>query len=182
MTSDVVFIGGRSGTGKTSVGLEIHAQLSAAGVIHCLIEGDFLDMAYPTPWHHNLAERNLSAVWTNYRALGYHRLIYTNTVSVLPDEMDKLTAAMGDKPNVIAVLLTCTDITARKRLGQREIGSTLESHLTSSANMSTRLQAGIAASTHQIPTDNRSVTDIATHIIDLTNWLPDALQGSLDSD
>ena len=53
MTSDVMFIGGRSGTGKTSIGLEIHAQLSAAGVIHCLIEGDFLDMAYPTPWHHN---------------------------------------------------------------------------------------------------------------------------------
>jgi adenylylsulfate kinase-like enzyme len=38
--SEALFIGGRSGAGKSSVGYEIHAQLSAAGVRHCLIEGD----------------------------------------------------------------------------------------------------------------------------------------------
>lgn len=119
-----MFIGGRSGTGKTSVGLEIHAKLSAAGVSHCLIDGDSLDMAFPPPWQHNLAERNLAAMWDNYRALGYRRVIYTNTVSVLPDVIDQLTTAMGDNPRVIAILLTCTDTTARERLGQREIGST----------------------------------------------------------
>lgn len=47
-TSEALFIGGRSGVGKTAVGNEIHAQLSAAGVRHCLIDGDFLDMAYPS--------------------------------------------------------------------------------------------------------------------------------------
>jgi adenylylsulfate kinase-like enzyme len=44
-----LFIGGRSGVGKSSVGYEIHAQLSAACVQHCLIEGDNLDMAWPIP-------------------------------------------------------------------------------------------------------------------------------------
>jgi len=90
MVSEVVFIAGRSGAGKTSVAFEIHAQLSTAGVSHCLIDGDFLDMAYPPPWEHNLAERNLTAMWENYRALGYRRLIYTNTISVLPDAIDRL--------------------------------------------------------------------------------------------
>lgn len=173
MTSELMLIGGRSGTGKTSVGLEIHAQLSAAGVTHCLIDGDFLDMAYPSPWEHSLAERNLAAMWENYRSLGYRRMIYTNTVSVLPEVIHQLTTAVGDNPNVVAFLLTCTDATARKRLGRREIGSTLDRHITSSANMSTQLQAGIADSTHQIATDNRSVIDIAEHIINLADWLPD---------
>src|SRR5882757_10816453 len=109
MTSEAVFIGGRSGTGKTSVGFEMHAKLSAAGVPHCVIDGDFLDMAYPAPWRDKLAERNLTAMWANYRALGYRRMIYINTVSVLPDVIEQLTAAMGDDPKVLAVLLVCTD-------------------------------------------------------------------------
>ena len=58
MADEVVFIGGPSGVGKSSVGLEMHAQLSAADVSHCVIDGDFLDMAYPTPWEHGLAERS----------------------------------------------------------------------------------------------------------------------------
>jgi hypothetical protein len=69
--SEVLFLGGRSGVGKSSVGNEIHAQLSAARVQHCLIEGDSLDLAYPPPWNHRLAERNLAAMWGNYRELGY---------------------------------------------------------------------------------------------------------------
>jgi adenylylsulfate kinase-like enzyme len=48
--SEALFVGGRSGVGKSSVGFEIHAQLAAAGLRHCLIEGDNLDMAHPPPW------------------------------------------------------------------------------------------------------------------------------------
>ncbi|OBC17196.1 hypothetical protein A5784_24655 [Mycobacterium sp. 852013-50091_SCH5140682] len=170
MASDVVFIGGRSGTGKTSVGFEMHAQLSATDVPHCLIDGDFLDMAHPAPWQHNLAERNLAAIWANYRELGYHRMIYTNTASVLPDEIARLTTAIGTNPNVTAILLTCTDATARHRLSQREIGSALARHLASSVDMGTRLQTSAAASAHRIPTDDRTVADIAGEIINLTGW------------
>jgi hypothetical protein len=50
-----LFLGGRSGVGKTSIGYEIHAQLPAARIQHCLIEGDNLDMAWPTPHEHGLA-------------------------------------------------------------------------------------------------------------------------------
>jgi len=55
--TEVLLIGGRSGAGKSAVGNEMHAQLSAASVQHCLIEGDNLDMAYPPPWKHHLAEQ-----------------------------------------------------------------------------------------------------------------------------
>jgi hypothetical protein len=89
--TEVLLIGGRSGVGKSAVGAEMHVQLSAVGVRHCLIEGDNLDMAYPPPLEHGLAEQNLSAMWANYRALGYRRMIYTNTASVLEKVIRELT-------------------------------------------------------------------------------------------
>ena len=58
-------------------------------------------------------------MWANYRALGYRRISYVNTASVLEKAMGGLTAAMGGGPRVTAVLLTCSDTTARQRLAQR---------------------------------------------------------------
>ena len=43
MRSEVLLIGGRAGVGKSSVGNEVHVQLSAARVWHAFIEGDNLD-------------------------------------------------------------------------------------------------------------------------------------------
>ncbi|GAA2632204.1 hypothetical protein Adu01nite_11680 [Paractinoplanes durhamensis] len=154
--------------GKSSVGFEIHAQLSAVGVRHCLIEGDNLDMAYPSPWEHSLAERNLAAMWANYRALGYRRLIYTNTVSVR--QVDVLTAAMGDDPRVTAVLLTADDGTARQRLAQREIGTALDRHIERSDLAARQLEQLSPDWVHRVPTDGRSVAGIAARAIELAGW------------
>lgn len=112
---------------KSAVGFELHAQLAARGVRHCFIEGDNLDMAFPTPWEHGLAERNLAGMWANYRRLGYRRLILTNTTSVLFSE--QYVAAMGDEPRVVGVLLRASDEVAEARLRGREIGSELELHI-----------------------------------------------------
>lgn len=172
MTGEVIFIGGPSGVGKTSVGFEMHAQLSARDVSHCVIDGDFLDMAHPTPWEHGLAERNLAAIWANYLALGYTRLIYTNTVSVLPTVMEALLEAMGGDVEAVAVLMTCTGATARKRLGEREKGSELHRHVELSTQMAVTLEANCPPAVHRVRTDARSVCSIAAEVIRLTGWLP----------
>jgi ABC-type glutathione transport system ATPase component len=77
---DLLLIGGRSGSGKSSVAYELHDLLSNREVMHAFIEGDNLGLAYPPPWRHDLAESNLRAMWHNYHALGYRKLIYTNTL------------------------------------------------------------------------------------------------------
>jgi hypothetical protein len=164
----VLFLGGRSGVGKSSVGYEIHEQLSAAAVRHCLIEGDNLDMAYPPPREHGLAERNLAVMWANYRDLGYRRMVYTNTDSVRV--VDELTAAMGDGPLVTAVLLTADDATARQRLARREIGTALDRHIERSDLMARELDRTSPGWVHRVPTDGRPVAGIAARIIALTNW------------
>jgi predicted ATPase len=104
--TEVVFIGGRSGVGKSSVAAEASRILARAEVRHAVIEGDTLDQAYPEPWREgiDLAERNFSAIWANYRAIGYSRVIFTNTVSVL--QVAALSAALGGEVRAVAVLLT----------------------------------------------------------------------------
>jgi adenylylsulfate kinase-like enzyme len=71
LTTDLLVIGGRSGSGKSAVGNELHHILARRRVMHAVIEGDNLDLAYPPPWRHGLAEANLRAMWRNYRALWF---------------------------------------------------------------------------------------------------------------
>jgi len=108
--SEVLYIGGRAGVGKTTVAAEASHLLSAAGVSHALTEGDNLDQAYPQPWRNGtpLAERNLAVMWRNYPEAGYRCLIYTNTVSVL--EMTDLNAALGGEVRAVGVLNTAAPI------------------------------------------------------------------------
>ncbi|BCT76260.1 hypothetical protein SCMU_21020 [Sinomonas cyclohexanicum] len=87
MRSHVLLIGGPSGVGKTTAALALHKLMKSSGVRHAVIEGDCLDLAHPAPHFAHavarLAERNLGALWANYRELGYRRLTFTNTASVL---------------------------------------------------------------------------------------------------
>ena len=170
--SHVVLLGGRSGVGKTAVGAEVHVQLVRADVRHGLIEGDNLDQAHPAPWQHGhpLAERNLAAMWRNYRLLGHSRLVYTGTASVQPDVVRSLVQAMGDDPLVTAVLLTASDATALERLQRREIGSALDLHLERSRLAARRLEAEAPGWVHRVETDGRPVADVAAEVVALAGW------------
>ncbi|MFC4454521.1 hypothetical protein [Deinococcus sonorensis] len=167
--SELLLIGGRSGVGKTRLALTLHERLSAASVQHALIEGDTLDLAYPPPWAHGLAARNLEAIWHNYRQLGYRRLIYTNTLSVLHSA--ELSRAMGDRPVVRALLLTATDQTAEERLRGRETGASLALHLGRSARRAAELTAA-PAWVQRLSTDGLTPDRLASQVLEWTGWLP----------
>ena len=170
--SHLLLIGGRSGVGKSTVAAEIHRQLAERGVHHAWIEGDNLDMAFPVPWKegHKLAEANLAAMWSNYRALGYIRLIYVNTASVLPHVIDSLTTAMGDDPIVHGVLLTSSDAVAEQRLVEREVGGGLDYAVGRSRDAALELEASTPSEVTRLNTDGRSASQLAAEIIGLTRW------------
>lgn len=173
MAYELLLIGGGAGVGKTTVGWEVSAVLQETSTAHCLIEGDFMDQIHPAPVgdpHRSaITERNIAALWSNYAALGQHRLIYTDTVSIL--EAPMISRAMGGRgTRATCVLLTAEEATVRGRLAQREIGSQLSAHIERSLRMARQLDEQAPAGTVRIPTDGRSVQDIAAHVLRTAAW------------
>ncbi|MFE6225539.1 AAA family ATPase [Streptomyces sp. NPDC057854] len=173
--AEVLLIGGRAGVGKTTMGWEVSARLRAAAVAHCVIEGDFMGQAHPAPEgdprRRKIAERNLTALWSNYAALGYRRLVYTQTVSVLPESEATFRRAMGADVRIVRVVLTASDATARERLTARERGSELEQEWESSARKARILDDQAPPDTVWVATDGRTVDDIAREVVTATGWL-----------
>lgn len=174
--AEVLLIGGRAGVGKSTVGWEVSARLRAAEVAHAVVEGDFMGQVHPAPEGdpHRAAvtERNLRAVWGNFAELGYRRLVYTNTVSVLAESAGLFERAMGADVRLVRVLLTATDETTAGRLKGREIGSELERELKNSARKARLLDERAPADTIRVATDDRAVIDIAREVMAATGWLP----------
>lgn len=172
--AEVLLIGGRAGVGKTTVGWEVSARLRAARVAHAVIDGDFMGAVHPAPpgdpRRAGITERNLAAAWGNYAALGYRRLVYTNTVAVLDDAAPMFHRAMGDGVRLVRVLLTATDETAEQRLTGRELGSELEHEVRGSARKARLLEERAPADVVRVVTDGRSVIDIATEVVSATGW------------
>ncbi|QPP08188.1 AAA family ATPase [Streptomyces bathyalis] len=172
-TYELLLIGGGAGVGKTTVAWEVSAVLQAEGTAHCLIEGDYMDQIHPAPdddpHRAAITERNTAAVWANYAALGQRRLIYTNTVSVLEEPMIRR-AMGGGGIRSTCVLLTADEATVRERLAQREIGSQFAAHVERSLRMARHLSERAPADTVRIPTDARSVRDIALDVLHAAAW------------
>ncbi|WP_330352508.1 hypothetical protein [Streptomyces chartreusis] len=175
--AEVLLIGGRAGVGKTTVGWEVSARLRAAQVAHAVIDGDFMGAVHPAPpddtHRSGITARNLAAVWANYADLGHRRLVYTNTSSVLDMAAPMFRRAMGDDVRLVRVLLTATDETAAQRLTGRELGSELEHEVRSSRRKARLLDEHAPADVRRVPTDGRTVIDIAAEVVATTGWTVD---------
>lgn len=173
--AEVLLIGGRSGAGKTTVGWEVAAQLRAAAVPHAIVEGDFMGQVYPAPHGDphasKLVERNLTAIWANFARLGYRRLIYTNTLSVIPQMAGMFQRAMGSDVLIVRVLLTASDATAGERLTGRELGTELKEGLEASADKARLLDEQISTDTVRVSTDGRPIIEIAREVLAATGWV-----------
>ncbi|MFJ8632116.1 hypothetical protein [Streptomyces sp. NPDC093568] len=172
-----LLIGGRAGVGKTTVGWEVSARLRAARVAHAVIDGDFMGAVHPAPpgdpHRAGVTALNLAAVWGNYADLGYRRLVYTNTVSVLDEAALLFRRALGEHVRLVRVLLTATDETAEQRLTGRELGSELEHEIRGSARKARLLEERSPADVLRVVTDGRTVTDIAAEVVAVTGWAAD---------
>ncbi|MFE5326765.1 hypothetical protein ACFRCG_10295 [Embleya sp. NPDC056575] len=172
--AEVLLMGGRAGVGKTTVGWEVSAILRAVAVSHAVIDGDFMGQVHPAPEgdpnRSEITGRNLTAVWENFARLGYCRLIYTNTASVLPETTGMFERAMGAGVRITRVLLTASDVTAGERLVGRELGSELEQELEGGVRMARLLDQRACAGTVRVVTDGRPVVDIAREVATATGW------------
>ncbi|RII11729.1 hypothetical protein DSC45_27855 [Streptomyces sp. YIM 130001] len=173
--AEVLLIGGRAGVGKTTVGWEVSALLRSEAVAHAVIDGDFMGAVHPAPegdpHRAEITESNLTAVWANYARRGYHRLIYTNTLSVLPESTGMFERASGTAARLVRVLLTASDATIHARLTRRELGTELRQELEGSARKAFLLDQRSPTGTVRVTTDDRPVTDIAREVAAATGWV-----------
>ncbi|WP_170231851.1 hypothetical protein [Saccharothrix saharensis] len=168
ITRELLVLGGGAEVGKSNVGWEVSPVLRARGTAHCPVEGDYLDRVHPAPaddpHRTGITERNLASVWANYAALGQHRLVCTNTVSVRQEPMIRRATGPGAVRSAL-VRLTASEATTRERLARREIGSQLAPHVERSLAMARRLDADAPPGTVRIATDGSSVEDIAHEVV-----------------
>ncbi len=122
------------------------------------------------PHRSAIVERNLTAVWANFALLGCRRLIYTNTLSVLPAMTGMFVRAMGHDVRIVRILLTASDATADERLTDRELGSEWEEGVRSSVEKGRLLDEQAPADTVRVVTDGRAVVDIARDVASATGW------------
>jgi len=61
----------------------------------------------------------------------------------------------------------------RERLGRREVGSGLEDHLRRSARAAAALDADAPAWVVRVPTDDRSVAEVAARVVAASGWAPE---------
>jgi hypothetical protein len=169
----LLLIGGGSGTGKTTVGWEVSVILRQRGLAHCVLEGDLMDQVHPAPpgdpHRSGITERNVAAVWANYAALGHHRLVYTNTVSILEEDMLRRAMGGGDI-GVTRILLTAGEAAVRARLAVRETGSQLLPHIERSLRAAVHLDAEAPAGTVRVATDGLGVGEVAARVVAAAGW------------
>ena len=170
-STHILFLGGASGVGKTSVSFEVSAALRRSRVAHALVDGDNLDASYPgpldsgRPW---LSLTNLSHIWGTYRETGQHRLVYVNTVSVL--ETEELRRAVDPAASVTAVLLEADPAERADRLRGREHGAELDEHLVRSERWAADLRSRAPEWVTRLDTTGATVTAVAEAVVALTGW------------
>ncbi|MFJ7423737.1 hypothetical protein ACIQXD_34815 [Streptomyces uncialis] len=149
-------------------------MLRSAAVAHTVIDGDFMRQVHPAPegdpHRAKITESNLTAVWANFTQRGYRRLLYTNTLSVLPETAGMFERALGGGARITRVLLTASDATARERLVGRERGSELEKELEGSIRKARLLDKRAPEDTVRVATDGRLIVDIAREVVAATGW------------
>lgn len=114
------------GVGKSTVGWEIFTQLTDAGVKTAYVDGDQLDLCYPVPPNHggdDIRQRNLAAIWPNFRAEGIRCVIVSRDVET-GDDLHSYTDRMAG-----TALTACRLRVASDELRQRFTGRGWNPHL-----------------------------------------------------
>jgi len=167
----LLLISGSVGVGKTTIGNELSTLLEADEVRHTYMDLDALAYTFPRsssdPFGDELAIENLIAVWANCRKRGSENLIIPRVIDSKA-YAQKISDAVGI-PNPVICRLTASDQTLLQRVRTREIGSNLSWHENRTIDLSAELDKS-AIEDFTIETDARSITDIATDIMQRISW------------
>lgn len=171
MVEKLLLISGPVGVGKTAVANELSTLLEQDRVPHTFVDLDALTYTFPReptdPFGNGLAMENLFAIWKNSRKRDSKNLIIPRVVETF-DYAEKIANVVGIADPIVC-RLTASDEILLERVRTREIGSNLAWHETRSLELSKAL-AETRIENFCVSTDGRSITDVATEILQTVCW------------
>ena len=118
--ASVLLVTGTLGAGKSAVADEIHEQLCVADFRHALIDFDYFGSTWPRST--DLGFRNLRAVWANYAAADFDRLVIATTLRSR-EYLEGIRASIPGS-TITVCLLRAPEATLQDRLRTRTWGRT----------------------------------------------------------
>ena len=171
VTFPVLVLNGTVGVGKTTIGHAISEILAGVELPHAFVDRDALSMSWPPRGRFNvdLANRNLAAVWMNFRAHGAERLIVAGVLEST-DDVDALRAAVPGAA-IMVCRLRASAAVREMRLRAREHGVNREWHLARSSELETILDR-VAIDDFAVENDGRPLVAVAHEILARAAWPP----------
>ena len=177
MTVDEVpflLLSGPPGVGKTTVAWEIFDRLVDDGSRHALVDLDLLGASWPVPSDdpHNerLRQRNLAAMWTQFRATGARRLIAAGVIENATCLAGYAAAVPGSTPIVCRLSASADALHARIRGRGRERGDGIDKLSRRAVELSGLLERdGVADLV--VDTSDRDVPEVARTVLAHLGWL-----------
>jgi molybdopterin-guanine dinucleotide biosynthesis protein len=167
VTVDVLVISGSMGAGKTTVLNEASDLLRQANIAHAAIDLDTLGVVYAAGTDEDdLAFRNLSCVWANYRQARIERLLIAGAV-----DRRELARIMAIDPaaRIQVCRLTASRSTMRSRVEARELGIFQETYVTRVDALDGILDDA-AVEDFSVESE-RNVTDVAREVLERARWM-----------
>jgi len=170
-TVPVLVLNGSVGVGKTTIGTAISSLLANAEIPHAFVDRDALCVSWPHRGRFNeeLANRNLAAVWRNFRALGAERLIVAGVLESTGD-VDAVRSAVPGAAMIVCRLRAPRAV-RDARLRAREHGASRDWHLARSVELETILDCA-AVDDFSIENDGRSPDAVAHEVLARAGWPP----------
>ena len=185
--TEILFITGAAGVGKSTLCWEMSSQLAEAGISHAVIESDELDRVFPKPAQAeldslkpgtiDLSALNLAAMWSTYRALGHTRLIMSGVV-MHPDFDRRWVMAAIPDASIKFVRLIASESTLIARLSGRETGSSASAQVERTLRQARRIATEKPDSSLRFETDGETPETLAIKILYGCGWLDRTLNAA----
>lgn len=168
-----LLITGTVGAGKTSVAATAGSILGEARIPHAVIDLDALCQTWPAPPDDpfNLAMelQNLESVARNYLSAGTKRLVLSGVVEG-NSERARYREAVGVELCVCRLRADLTELHRRLRIRHAGADADMQWHLNRAGQLDRILDTSKVGD-FEIPTDQRTLTDIATAVLSRAGWI-----------
>ncbi|MEA2446839.1 MAG: hypothetical protein QOK47_476 [Actinomycetota bacterium] len=166
-------ITGTIGAGKTTIIEAISAQLRSAGLLHGVLDLDWLNQLSPAPdpldpYNDGLRVTNLEAVWSTFYARGARHAVISGTI-VSREQLEAIRETLPGLA-VTVCLLVCPSDLVKERIKQRTRGRLLEDFLSRTEGLAQTIEE---ANIHDFVGRNgdRLPEEVAAEIVDQLDWL-----------